>query len=281
MAQPVKGAFTFSEKTLTMMLMLGLVHWLTEYSANQNTVQRFCAARSTEDAERSLWVCAAASLPIWAFYMFLGTALWVFFDHINDPFAQAVLSGEAKAEQILPYFITEYLPVGLVGLVLAAALAAAMSSLDSSINAIATVTTVDLYQTTASGAASSDAQRLRLAKRVTLAASVVMILGAGLFQSATMKTLQDSMTAIVSILSGGLFGLYCLAFFTRVRSALAVWLAIAVTLAFSVWALFLSKGWIETEHLVFDLYYTAIAANITLFVTGLIVGHLLLKVRQA
>ena len=78
--------------------------------------------------------------------MFIGTSLYVFFQVFPVPEAADMLTGVRKAEQIFPYFIINYLPPGLAGLVIAAALAAAMSSLDSSINAISTVTIVDIYR---------------------------------------------------------------------------------------------------------------------------------------
>src|SRR5690606_38347087 len=70
--------------------------------------------------------------------------LFVFFQQFPAPEAAAMLDGSRKAEGILPYFIMNHLPTGLAGLVIAAALAAAMSSLDSSINAISTVGIVDI-----------------------------------------------------------------------------------------------------------------------------------------
>ncbi len=45
--RPVRWGLSLSEKTATMMLFIGLTNWLTEYSSNQNTVQRYCASRST------------------------------------------------------------------------------------------------------------------------------------------------------------------------------------------------------------------------------------------
>ncbi|MCK5649393.1 MAG: sodium:solute symporter, partial [Gammaproteobacteria bacterium] len=76
---PVDWSFSLQDKTGTMLLLMGLTAWLTEYSANQNTVQRFCASKSDAEARKAMFVCAFTSLPIWAFYMFLGTALYVFF----------------------------------------------------------------------------------------------------------------------------------------------------------------------------------------------------------
>ena len=96
--------------------------------------------------------------------MFLGSALFVFFQTFPDPTTMSILAGERKAEEILPFFIISYLPPGLVGLVIAAAVAAAMSSLDSSINAIATVSThehlLDQFVTELATAAVGQEDRL-------------------------------------------------------------------------------------------------------------------------
>lgn len=270
--QSPSWGFLLSEKTLSMMLVLGLIHWLTEYCANQNTVQRFCAAKSDAAAKRGLWICVFTSLPIWGFYMLLGTALWVFFNERLDQLPQSILSGESKAEMILPYFITHYLPSGLVGLVLAAALSAAMSSLDSSINAMATVVTVDLYRDAESatqGSQRKEKQRqMRVAHGVTFVVSVLMMIGALVLHNTQMNTLQDTMTALVSILSGGLLGLYCLMFFTPVRSVAAVWSGIITTLLFSAWVVYLAKGQSASAVWGIDLYYTAILANLVMLISA-------------
>ena len=80
------------------------------------------------------------------FFMFLGTALYVFFQVFPTNAAAEMLDGTQKAEDILPYFIMHNLPHGVAGMIIAAAIAAAMSSLDSSINAMATVGVHDIYR---------------------------------------------------------------------------------------------------------------------------------------
>lgn len=47
---PVEWSLSLQDKTGSMLLLLGLTAWLTEYSANQNTVQRFCASKSDAEA---------------------------------------------------------------------------------------------------------------------------------------------------------------------------------------------------------------------------------------
>lgn len=262
---PINWELTWQTKTGTMMLLFGLSIWLTEYSGNQNTVQRFCASKSDADARQAMFVCALSSLPIWAFYMFLGTALYVFFQVFPDPNATQMLTGEQKAEQILPYFIQNYLPIGMVGLVIAAALSAAMSSLDSSINAISTVLVVDIYKRFAKKK-EHDKHYLNVAKLIALISSLVMIIGAILLMKADTKTLQHMATILVSILSGGILGIYLLGFFTQKGDARSIWVGIIFTICFTIWTLLVKNQVLESAP--FDLYYTGILGNILMFLIG-------------
>jgi len=271
---PVGWSLSLQDKTGSMLLLLGLTAWLTEYSANQNTVQRFCASKSDAEARKAMFVCAFSSLPIWAFYMFLGTALYVFFQVFPTDTATQILNGEQKAEQILPYFINHYLPSGITGIVIAAALAAAMSSLDSSINAISTVSIVDIYKRF-SNTEREDKHYLRVAQLIAVIVSIIMILGAMLLINAQTKTLQDTATILVSIISGGILGVYLLGFFTRQGDARAVWSGLLLTALFTIWTILAKKDVLPDSWIVpFDLYYTAIIGNLLMFVIGFFAARL-------
>src|SRR5262249_51994205 len=143
---PATMRLTLTEKSVSMMLLVGLGHWLTEYACNQNTVQKYCASASLREARRALWIGCAWMIPLWIGFQFLGTALWVFYQSFPTPTSTGILAGTVTAERIVPHFVVTQLPVGLSGLVVAGVLAAAMSPLDSALNAIATVGVVDVYR---------------------------------------------------------------------------------------------------------------------------------------
>ncbi len=272
---PVGWGFSLSEKTATMMLLLGLSTWLTEYSSNQNTVQRFCAASSTKEARRGLLVLTLSSVPIWAFYMFLGTSLYVFFQYFPTEISAEILDGSRKAEQIMPYFITQYLPDGLMGLVIAAALAAAMSSLDSSINSVTTVAVSDIYRRHVKPG-KGDRHYLLVAWMIAVLVSVFMVLGALMIMRADTKTLQDTATILVSLFGGGLLGLYLYGFLTNRGDSRAVWIGVGVTMLFTAWSVLASRDLLPSAlHLPFDLYYTGIIANLLMYVTIAVAAWLL------
>lgn len=263
---PVSWNITLDSKTGTMMLLIGMTSWLTEYSSNQNTIQRFCASESDREAKKAMLICACLSLPIWAFFMFLGTALYVFFQVFPTIEAAHILDGSRKAEEILPYFVINYLPAGLVGLVLAAALAAAMSSLDSSINAISTVTINDLYRRHLKPG-RSDQHYLVIAKTVAAVSGVLMILGAIYFTYAETKTLQDTATIMTSLLGGGLLAIYGIGFFLTKGDARHVWFGILGTMVFTGWTVLSNKNLLpEQISAPFDLYYTGLIGNLVMFV---------------
>ena len=214
-------------------------------------------------------VCALVSVPTWAFFMFLGTALWVLAQHVPSAETSAILAGEAKAEEVLPYFIIHYLPTGLVGLVLAAAIAAAMSSLDSSINAIATVTTHDLYRRFMR-TNRDDAHYLAFAKVVATISGMLMIAGALYLIDASTTTLQDTATIITALLAGGLLTIYLIGFFSKRCGSNNIILGIAATMLFTLWTL-VSSGDLLPGNMArypFDLYYTGLLGNIVMFVVA-------------
>ena len=253
---------SLNHKTATMMLLVGLTSWLTEYSSNQNTVQRFCATETLAEARKAMFLCAAVSLPTWAFFMFLGTALYVFFYLFPDITATAILNGDRKAEEILPLFITHYLPPGLIGLVIAAAIAAAMSSLDSSMNAIAMVGTSDVYRRFIAPA-KRDQDYLRMARGITAVTGLLMVAGALYLIEAETSTLQDTASILTALLAGGLLTIYLIGFFSRRCGLLHILLGIAGTMLYTAWTLMTG---IERFGYPFDLYYTGLIGNILMFV---------------
>ena len=261
---PLSWGFDLGEKTGPLMLLMSASYFLTEYTTAQHFVQRYCAARSLAEARKSMLWSVAVAWPTWLFYMFLGTSLFVFFQVFPGPEPQAMLDGTQRAEQIVPYFVLNHLPPGIAGLVIAAALAAGMSSLDSSINAISTVGIVDVYRRHIAPD-RDDRHYLRVAWWIAGAASLAMIAGATALLYAEGPTLQDISIKLTSLLGGGLLAIYGLGFLTRIGDARSVWGGIACTTAFTLWTLGVFPASLQ---LPFDTYYTAPIGNIVMFVVG-------------
>ncbi len=269
---PMSWDVDFFRKTGTMMLLVGLTNWLFEYSTNQNIVQRYCASRSAKDARKAMWICCLASIPIWGYFMFLGTALYAFYQAYPTQEAMDMLVGAngKAAEGILPYFVLNVLPAGISGLVIAAVMAAAMSSLDSSISSVSTVCIVDIYRRRIKTDAD-DQHYLKAARWFAAAAGVSMIISAILFKMFEGKTLQDTATTMTALAAGGLLGLYLLGFFTKLGDGRAIFAGIVCTVCFSLFSSLKQMGVIPMDAVLpIDLYYTGIIGHVIMFFVGFI-----------
>jgi SSS family solute:Na+ symporter len=107
---------------------------------------------------------------------------------------QDTMVDSLPADEIFPHFIAEELPTGMAGIVISGALAAAMSSLDSSLNAISSVVVVDFAQPLCP--ARSDTQQLQLGRFVTAATTVLMVAVALLFRAADKTAMFGEQHAI-------------------------------------------------------------------------------------
>jgi len=273
--QSASWKLSLSEKTITMMFIFGVFGYLTEYCGNQIIVQRYCTSSSTKEARKAMWICAFSSLPIWAFYMFTGTSLYAFFKVFPVPEATEMLTGTRPAEQVLPFFITNYLPTGVKGIVIAAALAAAMSTLSASINSISTVCVVDIYKKYFAKN-KSDKHCLKVAWLIALLTGLLLIVGALILFKTKSNTLQDTYNILISLISGGLLGIFLFGFFTTKGDSRAVGLGIVCTLMFTAWATLSVYGWLpDFLKVPFDTYYTMIIGNIIMFSVGYVAGCLL------
>lgn len=285
---PIKGMprkfSDIADKTVFLFLLVGLTNWLTEYSANQNVIQRYAASKSAKQARIAMWVCCAFSVPTWGLFMLLGSSLFVFFQQFPTETAMEIYTGanQAKAESILPYFVISYLPAGVTGLVIAAVLSAAMSSISSSLNGVSAVGVVDIYRRhLAKG--RTDAHYTMVAKLIGAALAVIMIVGAAILMKVQTTTLQDTASVLAALTAGGLLGLYLLGFFTRTGDDRAMMLGIACTLMFTLW-MALSNTKISGEVLLparfilpIHSYYAGLFGHILMFIIGYGAGMLLPK----
>lgn len=264
---PMPRGISLSQKTLFMMLLVGFVGFLTG-QFDQTTVQRWCSAKSAKEARKSIYFLAAISVPVWASFMLVGTAIWVYFHNFPDVVPQEMLEGTRKAEEIVPYFVLNYLPPGIVGIVIAAAMAAAMSSLSSSINAIGMVWVQDIYKKFIVKN-RSDRHYLKIGFVSSAAVSVLMMLGAWWLYKAQTKTLMDFGMILGSLTMSGLAGIFLVGMLTRLADARAIWAGVVCNMFFAGYALLSDRALLpEALCVPFDLYYTAIVGNtITILVT--------------
>jgi solute:Na+ symporter, SSS family len=283
--QETSWKLTLYQKTALMMLILGLQNWLFEYSGNQMVIQRYCASKSPKEARKAMWFCCLASVPIWTYFMFLGGAMYVYFKHFPNPEAFDILMGynDHSAEEILPFFVLKFLPAGLSGLVVAAVLAAAMSSLDSSLNSIATVSIHDIYRRHL--VKDRDERHYLVAARwVAVVASVLMLASAYWLTTMDMKTFQDTGIILAALMGGGIFGIFMLGFFVPMGDGRAIFWGVVATTAYTLWRGGITLEWWagpEGHHWYFtDDYYTGLLANLIAFLVGFFVAGIIQLIKK-
>jgi Na+/proline symporter len=137
-------------------------------------------------------------------------------------------------DYVFIHFILNNLPKGLIGLLLAVILSAAMSSTSSELNALASTTTMDLYKRNVSE--KTETQMLNSSKWFTLLWGIMAIGVACVANLA--ENLIQLVNIIGSIFYGNVLGIFLLAFFFKFVKGNAVFTAAIIT-QFLVIALFL------------------------------------------
>jgi Na+/proline symporter len=109
-------------------------------------------------------------------------------------------------------FVTRYMPAGVVGLILAAIFAAAMSTISAEINSLATVTVIDIYQRHITPGASD--RHYLMASRVATAFWGLYAVLTSQFGK-NLGSLIEAVNKVGSLFYGSLLGIFVLAFFFR------------------------------------------------------------------
>jgi len=129
-------------------------------------------------------------------------------------------------DYVFIHYILNNLPVGLIGLLLAVILSAAMSSTASELNALGTITTLDIYQRYAT-VSTAPKHYLRMSRLFTFCWGVIAILIASV--ASLFENLIQLVNIIGSIFYGNVLGIFLLAFFFKRIQGKAVFYAAILT----------------------------------------------------
>ena len=260
-----RTTFSFTEKTIWAYMLAEFVVLLQLLGSDQTNVQRYSAASSDKEASRAAIIGCCLAVPTWTYFLFLGTALYVFVKVVPGTGLDGL-----SPDEVFPRFILTQLPAGIGGFVLTGLHASAMSTLDSSINATAATVTTDFYKRL--WVKDRDPQHYaRIGKLVSLLFSVVMITTAcGVHYFRASEALDDLQRALLSIVGGGLLSLFLVGFLTlRVGSRAAIIGTATTVLSTGLW-LFMETPFAQ-EHcpaiatVMPDSFWVSTMANALLF----------------
>jgi SSS family transporter len=178
---------------------------MASHGTDQLIVQRLLTCTDERSAQKALVGSGATVIVQFLLFLLVGLGLWAFYQ--GRPFD--------STDEIFATFIVEQLPSGLTGLLIAGVFAAAMSSLSSSINSLASATAYD-YWAPMVGARDDEARILRAGKVFTLVWAGLLIGGAILFIPLSQGTSAVEVAlGIASLVYGGLLGAFALGVFTE------------------------------------------------------------------
>jgi len=190
---------------------------MASHGTDQLIVQRLLTCRDERSSRLALIGSGFAVIIQFALFLLLGIGLWVFYE------------GRAfeRGDEIFARFIVEGLPTGVTGLLFAGVFAAAMSSLSSSINSLASASAYDFWAPLKG--VRDDARILAAGKRFTLLWAVLLIGGAIAFipLSAGTSAVEVAL-AIASLVYGGLLGAFALGVLSKRADTRSVILGMAV-----------------------------------------------------
>jgi Na+/proline symporter len=189
------------------LLISYLLQFTVVKAGDQPIIQRVFSA-PLHEVRRVTAMEATCGILIGILSNVLGIAIFSYFRAHPSQF-----SPTAQNDQIVPLFVTQAMPPGFAGMVIAAIFASAMATVASAMNSVATIYTEDFYPKIRPKA--TDKQRLRTLK---ITSYVVGVIGTGmalLLAGTNPKSLMVVWSQIVSLMGGGVVGVYSLGMFTK------------------------------------------------------------------
>lgn len=198
------------------------------YVSDQSLVQRYLTTRNTRGAIKALWLSAAGGVPIQLLFYAVGTAMFVYYK--AHP---ASLPDVNMADALVSVFLIEQLPIGLTGIVIAGVFAAGMSTIDSSMNSIATAVVSDFAvpMRGKAAAAGSNHWQVPLARVVTVVVGLIGTCAAMAVAASGSKDLLNLFLGWLFLVMGVLAGLFVLGACTVRSHSLGVLLGAAMAAA--------------------------------------------------
>jgi len=184
------------------------------HGTDQLMVQRYLCANRAGHARKALLWSGALIFAQFVLFLLIGVMLYVYYTgYAPAEIAAFTQNGRLLTDRVFPRFIVTHLPPGVVGLVLAAIFAAAMSTLSSSLNSSSAAVLGDFY-IPMTRARHADGHYLRVSRGMTAFWGVVQITVALLAIQLSSRVV-DEVLGIASFTNGVILGLFFLGTFTR------------------------------------------------------------------
>lgn len=274
-----------SSSTFWVIFLYGFFINLNNFGIDQNYVQRYHTATSAKEAARSIWLCVYWYVPVSLVFFFIGTALYTYFQ--EHPELLAVVKEQVAAEKgvaasalkpsdygdkVLPYFMVTKVPTGMLGLIIAALLSAAMSTISSGMNASATVFLKDIYQRYIDPNANQKKQMIVLYSATGIIGVFAIVTGVLMIG---VKSILDIWWQLAGIFAGGMLGLFLLGIISRAGNSTAK-IATILGILVIIWMTF--SQFIPEEYGMIrntlHVNMVIVIGTLTIFLSGILINQI-------
>lgn len=245
------GSFSltdFTTSTFWVVFLYGFFINLNNFGIDQNYVQRYHTAKNAKEAARSIWLCVYWYLPVSLVFFFIGTSLYAYFQQhpeliesvkqqvaMEKGIAMSALTAADYGDKVLPHFMVTKVPHGLLGLIIAAILSAAMSTISSGMNSSATVFLKDIYQRYIDKDVSPKKELVVL--YVSTASMGVLAIATGIIMIGV-KSILDLWWQLAGIFAGGMLGLFLMGMISKSAGNATAKIATAIGILVIIWMTF-------------------------------------------
>lgn len=197
------------------MLFGGIFLYASYYGCDQSQVQRELSTKSVDDTNHSLFLNGVLRFPLVLTYSLLGVAIGAY--ALKNPEFISSLplteAGDPNYNMSVPMFVGRYFPHGLIGLVMVGLFAAAMSSLDSTINSLSATSMEDIARKVFKNSLT-DKKELLLSKFFTVFWGTLCVIFS-FFVGNISDSIIVSVNKIGSLINGPILGVFALGLLTK------------------------------------------------------------------
>ncbi|MCO6491073.1 MAG: sodium:solute symporter [Phaeodactylibacter sp.] len=232
------------------MVIGGFFLYVSYYGTDQSQAQRMLSARDLATVRKTLLFNGVIRFPLTFAYCFMGLIIGTMV--AITPEFQAEVPAD-KPDMMIPVFIRDYLPHGMIGLLIVAILSAAMSSLSSAINSLSAVTMEDFI----SRGRDIPAGRYMVYSRFTALFWGLVCIFLAIYAGNIADTVIEAINKVGSVFFGPILATFLLAIMTRKTHALGANIGLAAGVVVNILL------WLAVED-IFWFWWNFIGAAITL-----------------
>ena len=244
------------------MLIGGFFLYASYYGTDQSQVQRLFSAKDLSTVNKTLMFNGLLRFPITLIYCLMGLVVGTLV-LTEVSFSSAITEG--KPDLMIPIFIRDYLPHGVIGVLLVAILSAAMSSLSSAVNSLSAATVEDFFNRKKQ---LSSEKYMKISKFATIFWGVVCIVLA-FFTGDIAKTVIEAINKVGSVFYGPILATFISAIAIKKIDVRGANVGIILGVAVNVYL------WLFVPE-VFWFWWNAVGAIVTIgtgYLTSVILGN--------